>query len=113
FGTTHGTDAYDITGSFLINVNSNGAGAGQAGAFLGQGGRSPALILLSGTQILVGTDFALPSVGTYVPGHTFEFTMGLDLDNNSYGVSYRDVTAGGALTPVPGPLPNGQFPFFG
>lgn len=113
FGTTHGNDGFDITSSFLINMNANGVGTGQAGAFLGQDGRSPALILLSGTQILVGTGFALPNMGTYVLGHTFEFTMGLDLDNSSYGVSYRDVTAGGTLTPIPGTLPNGQFPFFG
>lgn len=114
FAVEDGTDAVDITASFLINANSNSVGSGQAGFFLGQGGRSPIIMLLSGTgDILVGHEGGLPDFGDYVAGDTYEFAIGVDLDNQNYEVSSRNVTTGGTLTPLPGPLAGNRFAFFG
>jgi hypothetical protein len=113
FGVEDGTDAVDLSASFLINSTGNGVGPGQAGYFLGQGGRSPIIVLLSEGSILVGHEGALPSAGTYTPGNTYEFVIGVDLDNQNYEVSSRNVTTGGALAPLPGPLAGNRFAFFG
>ncbi|MCC6492528.1 MAG: PEP-CTERM sorting domain-containing protein [Pirellulales bacterium] len=120
FAVEDGTDAVDLTASVLMSTNSNGVGNGQIGFFLGEGGRSPIFALLSnanstaGTgEILVGHDFALPSVGTYVAGNTYELTFGVDLDGQNYEVFARNVTAGGTATKLAGPGPDGRFPFFG
>ncbi|MBA3480907.1 MAG: PEP-CTERM sorting domain-containing protein [Pirellulales bacterium] len=120
FGTADGTTAVDLTASFLIRADSNGIGNGSMGFFLGRGGRSPILVLLTeansgaGTgNILVGDGGALPSAGAYVPNNTYEFTFGVDFDNDNYEVTSRNVTAGTPAVTLTGSGPGGRFPYFG
>jgi hypothetical protein len=117
----HGTSAIDLTASFLIQANDNAVGApnnGSMGFFLGQGGRSPIIILLANAgpasgDILIGDAGGLPDKGDFVGNDILEFQIGVDLDGQDYDVSVRNVTAGGPLTQLVGSGPNGRFPFFG
>jgi hypothetical protein len=123
FAVEDGTDAPDITATFLISANSNGVGNGQSGFFLGQGGRSPLLVLLSNAnsaaatgEILVGQDApdpVLTNAGPYTANDVLEITLGVDLDNQNYAVTVRNVTAGTPAAPLTGAGPNGRFPFYG
>jgi hypothetical protein len=120
-GFEDGTSAIDVTASFLIQSNDNPVGApnnGSAGFFLGQGGRSPIIILLTnaGTttgDILVGDGPGLPDKGDFDGNDVLEFQLGVDLDGQSYAVFVRNVTAGTPLTALVGSGPGGRFPFFG
>jgi len=120
FGVEDGTTAVDLTASFLIRADANVVGPGSMGVFLGEGGRSPIIVLLSNVSssggtgsVLVGDAGALPAAGTYVANNTYEFTIGVDLDNQNYEVFSRNVTAGGAAEKLLGSGPDGRFPFFG
>ncbi|RIK87895.1 MAG: hypothetical protein DCC67_01340 [Planctomycetota bacterium] len=120
FGVEDGTDAADITGSFLLRADSNSLANGQLGVFVGDGGRSPMFIQVTNASvsggtgdIIVGHDFAVPTVGTYVAGNVYEFRFGIDLDNQNYEAFARNVTAGTPEFQLSGPGPNGRLPFFG
>ena len=119
-GVEDGTPAADITASFLLQADANPVGNGSMGFFLGQGGRSPVFLLVNninsgaGTgDVLVGHDAVLPSFGSYVPNDVYEFTIGVDLDNQNYDVFARNVTAGTLAAQLAGPGADGKFPFFG
>jgi hypothetical protein len=120
-GRENGTSAVDVTASFLIQTNDNAVGAannGSMGFFLGQGGRSPIIILLANAgpttgDILVGDTGGLPDVGDFVGNDILQFNLGVDLDGQNYAVSYQNLTAGTPLTPLVGSGPGGRFPFFG
>jgi hypothetical protein len=122
-GVEGGSSAVDLTATFLLQTNANSVGNGALGFFLGQGGRSPIFVLLNnasstaGTgEILVGQDAPNPvlsNVGPYKANDVLEFNVGVDLDNQNYGITVRNVTAGTAATQLTGAGPNGRFPFFG
>jgi hypothetical protein len=120
-GVEDGTSAVDVTASFLIQSNDNSLGAannGSAGFFLGQGGRSPVIILLVNAgattgDILIGDGAGLPDEGDFDGNDVLEFNLGVDLDGQNYEVSVRNLTAGTPLTPLVGTGPGGRFPFFG
>lgn len=114
----HGTAAADLNASFLIQTDANSVGNGSMGLFLGPGlGHSPVLVLLTNANsangtgdILVAHDFTVSNVGPYVPNNTFEFTLGVDVDNQRYDVFARNVTAGTSAVQL---SPSGGFAFFG
>ncbi|MBA3480908.1 MAG: PEP-CTERM sorting domain-containing protein [Pirellulales bacterium] len=120
-GVEDGTSAVDVTASFLIQSNDNALGAannGSAGFFLGQGGRSPVIVLLvnAGTttgDILIGDGGGLPDEGDFIGNDVLEFNVGVDLDGQNYEVSVRNLTAGTPHTPLVGTGPGGRFSFFG
>jgi len=120
-GNEHGTSAIDLTASFLIQTNDNAVGAannGSMGFFLGQGGRSPIILLLVNAgpttgDILIGDAGGLPDKGDFKGDDVLEITIGVDLDGQNYDVSVRNVTAGTPLTALTGSGPGGRFPFFG
>jgi hypothetical protein len=122
-GVEGGTDAIDLSASFLLQSDANSIGNGGLGFFLGQGGRSPIFLLLNnvssagGTgEILVGQDApgpVLSNVGAYQGNDVVEFTFGVDLDNQNYDVWMRNVTDGTPTVQLLGAGPNGRFPFFG
>ena len=119
----HGTDAVDLTASFLLQTDANAVGNGAVGFFLGQGGRSPIFLLINNASssgntgdILVGQDApgpVLSNLGAYQANDVLEFTFGVDLDSQSYDVFLRNASAGTAATQLIGAGPNGRFPFFG
>ncbi|MBA3480409.1 MAG: hypothetical protein H0T51_01210, partial [Pirellulales bacterium] len=117
----HGTAAADLAASFLIRTDANAVGNGSMGLFLGPGeGHSPVFILLSDVNsatgsgnILVAHDFSVSNVGTYVPNNIFEFVLGVDVDNQRYGVSARNVTAGTPAVQLSPPGGGSTFAFFG
>ena len=117
----HGSGLNDISSSFLIQTNDNSVGLpnnGSMGYFIGQGGRSPILVLLvnagpTSGDILVGENFALPDVGNFIGNDVLEFFVGVDLDNQNYDVSVRNITQGTPVTTLTGSGPGGRFPFFG
>ncbi|BBO35194.1 beta strand repeat-containing protein [Lacipirellula parvula] len=120
FGVEGGTDAFDLTATALVRVVANGAGAGSAGFFLGEQGRSPIFARIDGvgaagttSSLTIGDGPGLPSVGSYIADHVVELTLNVDLDNQNYEVLTRDVTAGGAAVKLNGSGPNGRFAFFG
>jgi hypothetical protein len=120
-GVEDGTSAVDVTASFLIQCNDNALGApnnGSAGFFIGQGARSPIIVLLAGAgtttgDILIGDAGGLPDKGDFVGNDVLQFFVGVDLDGQNYDVSVRNLTAGTPLTPLVGSGPGGRFPFFG
>jgi hypothetical protein len=120
-GKKGGTDAADITASFLIQCNDNAVGAannGSMGFFLGRGGNSPILILLANVgpttgDILVGDTGGLPDKGDLKGNDVLQFQLGVDLDGQNYSVAVQNLTAGTPLTPLTGSGPGGRFPFFG
>jgi hypothetical protein len=122
-GAEGGTNAVDLTASLLLQTDANSVGNGALGFFLGQGGRSPIFVLLNnangtaGTgEILVGQDApgpVLSNLGAYQANDVLELTLGVDLDNQNYDVTVRNVTAGTTATKLVGAGPNGRFPFFG
>jgi len=121
FAVKDGSDAADLTATFLIRTDANAVGNGSMGLFLGPGlGHSPVFVLLSNANsgagtgnILVATNFELANAGGYVPNNTFEFTLEVDVDNQNYDVFARNVTAGTPAMQLLGPGPDGTFPFFG
>jgi hypothetical protein len=123
FGTADGTTAVDLTASVQIKADANSFAAGQLGLFLSPdafNGLSPIGFKLDGAdsstntgniQVLHTTGFV--NAAPYVPNHTLEFQIGVNFDNGGdYEISYRDITAGGALTPLVGPGTGGRFAFF-
>jgi hypothetical protein len=122
-GAEGGTSAIDLTASVLLQTDANSVGNGALGFFLGQGGRSPIFVLLNnassaaGTgEILVGQDApgpVLSNLGPYPANDVIELTLGVDLDNQNYDVTVRNVTAGTAAMKLVGAGPDGRFPFFG
>lgn len=115
FAVKDGTTAVDITASVQLRTNSNAVGNGSAGFFLGEGGASPIIVLITDdNSVLVGDGAALPNVGTHVSNNTFEYTIGVDVDNLNYEVSSRNVTAGTpAVQFTGGSAPGGRFAFLG
>lgn len=120
FGVEGGTTAFDLTASALVRVVANATGAGSAGFFLGEQGRSPIFARIDGagaagttTTIAIGDGPAIPALGSYIADHVFEITFNVDLDNQDYEVLTRDVTAGGAAVKLIGSGPDGRFLFFG
>lgn len=120
-GRENGTSAIDVSASFLIQSDDNAVGAannGSMGFFLGQGGRSPVIILLAnagvGTgDILVGDGGGLPDVGDFDGNDVLEFNLGVDLDGQNYELFVRNLTAGTPVSQLIGSGPGGRFPFFG
>lgn len=116
-----GTPAIDLTAAFQIKVNDNAIGAannGSMGFFIGQGGRSPIIVLLTDAgpnsgNILIGDSGGLPDTGDFKGDDLLEFKLGVDLDGQNYEVSVRNITAGTPLTALTGSGPGGRFPFFG
>jgi hypothetical protein len=116
----NGTDAIDLRASVLLQSDANSIGSGSMGFFIGQGGRSPIILLITGASssggtgdILVGDSAGLPDVGNYVAGSVLEAVFGVDLDNQNYDLSIRNVTAGTPAMQPTGSGPGGRFPFFG
>lgn len=120
FAVKDGTSAVDLTASFQIKADANGVGNGHMGFFLGEQGRSPVLIQISNVNsgsgtgdISVGHDFVVPVVGSYVANSVYEFSVGVDVDNQNYEAFSRNVTAGTPAVQLIGPGTDGRFPFFG
>lgn len=115
----HGSDAIDLTASALLQTDENSVGLGALGFFIGQGARSPIIVLINGTtaggtgDILVGDAGGLPDKGDYDAGTVLEATVGVDLDNQNYDLFVRNVTAGTPAMQLLGSGPGGRFPFFG
>lgn len=120
FAVKDGTTAVDLTASFQIKADSNAIGNGHMGFFLGEQGRSPILLQISNANsgggtgdITVGHDFVVPVVGSYAANSVYEFSVGVDVDNQNFEAFARNVTAGTPATKLIGPGPDGRFPFFG
>jgi hypothetical protein len=118
FGTADGTTAIDLTASVRLQAGpstSPAFPANRVGLFLSTGafgGSSPVGVFLNGTGMEALHTSGFVSAGSYTPNNVIEFQIGLNFDNSDYEVSYRDITAGGPLTPVTGPLANGRFGYF-
>ena len=88
----------DISMSLLFRMPT----AGRAVIVLseeGINGGSPDFVLIDGADISqLDASFNFVRIGTYVVGNTFEFRLGFDLLGQTYDVSFRDVTAGGAFS---------------
>ena len=119
FATKDGTDAVDITASVRVRTDENGVGTGSMGFFLGRGGASPIFFRIDNASttgatgsILVGDGAAVPNVGSYLPNKTYEFTIGVDVDNLNYTLSSKNLTDNTPLQNYAGGGPNGRFVYF-
>ena len=119
FAVKDGTTAIDLTASFQIRANSNGVGNGSAGFFLGRGGSSPIILLITDANstaatgsMIIGDNAAFATV-PYVPSNVYEFTIGVDVDNSNYEVFSRNITAGTPSQQLTGSGPGGRFIFLG
>lgn len=119
FATKDGTPANDLTASFQIRTDSNSIGSGSAGFFLGRGGASPILVLITDASSSAGTgsvligDNAAFSTSSYVADSVYEYTLGVDVDSFTYEVTSRNVTAGTPAQTLTGSGPGGRFVFLG
>jgi hypothetical protein len=109
FGTEDGTAAVDLTTSFQISAAPNAASSG--GHFVGafftnflSGGQAPyGLRLFNGGIDILSTGGYVPTGISYTAGHVLEFQFGINLDGTpDYEISYRNITTGAPLTPIPG-----------
>jgi hypothetical protein len=119
FATKDGTDAVDITASVRVRTDENGVGTGSMGMFLGIGGASPVFFRIDNASttsasgsIIAGDGAAVPGIGSYLPNKTYEFTIGVDVDNLNYTLSSKNVTDNTPVQNHTGAGPNGRFVFF-
>jgi hypothetical protein len=119
FATKDGTTAVDITASVRVRTDENGVGQGSMGFFLGRGGASPIFFRIDSASttaatgsILVGDGAAVPNVGSYLPNKTYEFTIGVDVDNLNYTVSSKNLTDNTPVVNYTGAGPDGRFVYF-
>jgi hypothetical protein len=119
FATKDGTTAVDITASVRVRTDENGVGTGSMGFFLGRGASSPIFFRIDSASttaatgsILVGDGAAVPTVGSYLPNKTYEFTIGVDVDNLNYTLSSKNLTDNTAPVNYTGSGPDGRFVYF-
>jgi hypothetical protein len=119
FATKDGTDAVDITASVRVRTDENGVGTGSMGFFLGRGGASPIFFRIDNASttgasgsVIAGDGAAVPTVGSYLPNKTYEFTVGVDVDNLNYTLASRNLTDNTPVENYTGSGPNGRFVYF-
>lgn len=101
---TPGVSGTDLTLSYKIKVDQNGAGVGQGGLYLAPvagGGGTPIFAQISGSSIIAGTTgpavATLPGF-TYFGGDELKMTYEVDFDASTYNLIVENLTIGGDAT---------------